>query len=302
MLVAVVVAYSYLFGNNISLLILEVLFSIPIVLYVYKKDVNHIIMSIIIFALIFHTIIFGYFSAFVFFGIYLLPAIIIGRFLRTNKRISHTLFLVTLVSFISIIIMIFTYDQLSQTDIVKDFFTAMEQQLLVEDDMLRSMVEGQVSMSYEEYIGEMTRIAHNFHLSILFIFSLINVFIKIVASKLIMNLLSWKAFNIKNIIMYTPPRSMVAIFFISLLLIGVNQDPNFLMTFENLTFILVFIIYCSGFAFKLFLIKKVKGTGKKLLISIITFIALGFMPYYFVSVGIMDILLRLKYKLSISKI
>ncbi|MFP4697992.1 MAG: DUF2232 domain-containing protein [Eubacteriales bacterium] len=295
MLLVAILLSSILIGISTSYLIFEFILAIPIIIYVYKKDVNNVIMGIVIINLIIHTLMFDYFSSFIVFSLFLLPSIFLGRLLKSNRSLAHTVAFVTLFYFMSVIVVIFLYNQFNDIDVFEEYDKYVEQQL--EDLEFDEMLEENGNENLLD-LNEMRDTIQQYYLAALFIFSLVLIFLQTLFARIILNKLGWLKFELKRLLTYNPPRSFL-LFFIGLFMLkSLVNNPPMELTVENLIVICGIVFFVIGLFFEVFLIYQSKTPYSKILLVILTIICLIALPNYFIWVGCIEVLLRLRDKFS----
>jgi hypothetical protein len=297
----IILLYSFLLGVSPLSLVMQLLFAIPVIIYVYKKDVNNIILGIAIINVIIHTMLFGYFSSFIVFMLYLLPSIIIGRLLRTNRALSITIIFGTLVCFFSAIFVIFMYGQMFHVDLVAQYYEAIDQFTAEYFSLIDSVIDDTMALEKQvlkTYINHSVDIIKYYYIAIMFNFILISVFIQTTLSRLILNFLGWKKFKIKRLITYNLPRSFIVFFAVLYVFKEVTSNLQFITTLDNLISICIFVLFSAGVLFEIFLILNTKRRGIKLLLVVISIISIFIFPTYFVGIGLVETLLKLRDKMG----
>ncbi|TCT13135.1 putative membrane protein DUF2232 [Natranaerovirga pectinivora] len=300
--IIVISVYSYLLGITASsIIVLELIFAIPIIIYVYKKNINMYFIGAVVISLLYHAMVFDNTGVLLLLLIYIIPSVIIGCLIRRKKLLSETVAFVTIIYFLSIILIIFSYNQIYQVDIIKDTYDSLETVLLENKDVFEEMFQEQPSFTFEQYVYEVISTSKYYYISFIFILSLISIFIKVLLARTLLNILGWKEFKLNSIIKYNPPRSFLLFFLIIIVLQGLTEHYSFVMTTSNLIVICIFILFSVGILFEIYLIKVAKNFGMKIVLLLISIICLLFMPFYFVVIGVVEILFKIRENKSISK-
>lgn len=293
-IMSVILIYSTILGMSSDLIILEMFFAIPLMILLYK-DINSISSKILIIASasIISLLMNGYLKGILLLALFLVPAIITVFLLKKGQLLSYTVLLVTAVSFSIFIIYMVVYNSINNIDFVQRLF------ILPMDD-LKIIMES--SLKGEKYVNAISTLnmqiesIRYLYISVIFLFILLNVFVQTILLKLIMSLFGWSNFKLKNILQYSPPRSVLVFTIIVVFFRMCSSNKIFIVAYDNLIVILMTFFIGIGIVFEIYLMTKAKSKFTTIVLIMLMIIALLKFCEYFICIGILDILFRFRKK------
>lgn len=290
----VIAFYGFLLGKYNDLTFINFIFAIPLVLYIYKYKINSFLIISSIIVLLLQTLYFSYTSGLVFLGVFLIPSFLLGHMFRLGNSLSYTIMYVTLITFMIVIILITAYDKLENQHFIEGQTNRIIEEYKYNIQKFQKQVP-KISVNNNK-IYELRDILETYFISFIFIGVFLNILLISLLSRLIMNILEWKKFSINSLITYNPPRHFLFFYVLLQVMATVVKNKSLLMAIKNINIISSVFIIGIGLLFVIFIILKTSSIAAKIALIFLTVYYLFSFLIYFIGIGIIEILVRLRNK------
>ncbi|MCT4542049.1 MAG: YybS family protein [Vallitalea sp.] len=297
--------YSYIFFVVPEVIIFSFVVFVPVSIYALKYTIDSKLIICMLLVELSIYLFYGIESFVLYSILIIIPVLIISYLIRQRMSFAKSAAFFSMILFVCILVAGILLKHFFNVDVASGYFNYID---LIKTNFINiyeEFIKFNINSKQEytmvmESVNNVLYYMKYYFPAITYLLCMGVAFISIMSIRIVGNKLGLFKFNIKNIIYFNVSRKML-IFLIAIYCIHefiINTNSYVYIAIDNMLLILMVMLFLLGILLELFMIKKVRNAGKRMLYIAILIFCLIFFQAYFIIVGFIDSLFHLRRKLN----